>query len=142
MTTGKIVIAIALVVLTLGFLVFVFVGGIAGFAFYQIGHSQAAVTARDFLKSNQRLKEEIGEVKDFGSFVTGNVSGHNDSGEATLNLKVIGELKTVNASVGLVFRSGSVWRVVSASYVSDSGQTVNLLDPYDTRMLVPSWLVR
>ena len=76
-------------------------------------------------------------MKDFGSFVTGNVSGHNDSGEATLNFKVIGELKTVNASVGLIFRSGSVWRVVSASYVSDSGETVNLLDPYDTRMLVP-----
>lgn len=137
MTTRKIVIAVALVVLSLGLLVVVFAGGIVGYAFYQIGNSQAAVTAKDFLKSNDRLKQDIGQVNDFGTFVTGNVSGHNDSGEATLNLKVFGARKTVKASVGLIFRGGRIWRVVSASYVSDSGQTINLLDPYDSRMLVP-----
>ena len=141
MTTRKIVIAIVGVLLTLGLLVVVFAGGIVAFAFYQIGNSQAADNAKDFLKNNERLKQDIGQFNDFGTFITGNVSGHNDTGEATLNLKVIGERKTVNASVGLIFRGGRIWRVVSASYIGDSGQTVNLLDPYDSKMLVPpGWI--
>ena len=137
MTTKKIIIIVVAVAMIMGLLVVVFVGGIVGFAFYSIGHSEASITAKDFLKNNQKLKEDIGEIKDFGSFVTGNINVHNDNGDATLNIKVIGEHKTVNASVDMVYRSGRPWRVSSATYVNDAGQTVNLLNPYDSHRFIP-----
>ena len=137
MTTKKIIITVVAVAMIMGLLVVVFVGGIVGFAFYSIGHSEAAITAKDFLKNNKKLKDEIGDIKDFGSFVTGNINVHNDNGDATLNIKVIGERKTVNASVDMVYRSGRPWRVSSATYVNDAGQTVNLLNPYDTHKFIP-----
>jgi hypothetical protein len=137
MTTKKIIIIIVAVAIMMGLLVVVFAGGIVGFAFYSIGHSEAAITAKDFLKNNQKLKDEIGDIKDFGSFVTGNINVHNDNGDATLNIKVIGERKTVNASVDMVYRSGRPWRVSSATYVNDAGQTVNLLNPYDSQRFIP-----
>ena len=137
MTTKKIIIIVVAVVMVMGLLVVVFVGGIVGFAFYSIGHSEAAITAKDFLKNNKKLKDEIGDIKDFGSFVTGNINVHNDNGDATLNIKVIGERKTVNASVDMVYRSGRPWRVSSATYVNDAGQTVNLLNPYDSQRFIP-----
>ena len=124
-------------VVVLGLVVVVFVGGIVGLALYQVGNSEAAAKAKDFLRNNEKLKQDIGEVKDFGSIVTGSVNLHNGNGEATLNLKVIGERKTVNASVDLVLVSGSTWRVSSASYVNESGQTIDLLDPYDSKILIP-----
>lgn len=137
MTTKKIIIIVVAVAMMMGLLVVVSAGGIVGFAFYSIGHSEAAITAKDFLKNNQKLKEEVGDIKDFGSFVTGNINVHNDSGDATLNIKVIGERKTVNASVDMVYRSGRPWRVSSATYVNDAGQTVNLLNPYDSQKFIP-----
>ena len=137
MTSKKIIIIIVAVAMIMGLLVVVFVGGIVGFAFYSIGHSEAAITAKDFLKNNKKLKDEIGDIKDFGSFVTGNINVHNDNGDATLNIKVIGERKTVNASVDMVYRSGRPWRVSSATYVNDAGQTVNLLNPYDSQKFIP-----
>ena len=137
MTTKKIIIIVVAVAMLMGLLVVVFAGGIVGFAFYSIGHSEAAITAKDFLKNNQKLKEEVGDIKDFGSFVTGNINVHNDSGDATLNIKVIGERKTVNTSVDMVYRSGRPWRVSSATYVNDAGQTVNLLNPYDSQKFIP-----
>ncbi|HJP91063.1 MAG TPA: cytochrome c oxidase assembly factor Coa1 family protein [Pyrinomonadaceae bacterium] len=136
MTTKKIVLIIGGVVVTLGVLVVLFVGGIVGFALYSVGNSQAAMKAKDFLRNSEKLKADIGEVKDFGSIVTGSVNVHNGEGEATLNLKVIGDRKTVNASVHLVMVTGSIWRVSSASYVNSSGQTISLLDPYDSRIQV------
>jgi peptidyl-tRNA hydrolase len=55
-----------------------------------------------------------------------------------VNLKVIGERKTVNASVHLLLVSGgNTWRVSSASYVNESGQTIELQNPYDTQILIP-----
>lgn len=108
-----------------------------GVALFQLGNSEAALKAKDFLRNSEKLKMEIGEVKDFGSIVTGSVNFQGGNGEATLNLKVIGEQKTVNASVHLLLVSGSNWRVSSASYVKASGQTINLLDPYDSKILVP-----
>jgi hypothetical protein len=137
MTTKKILLIVGAVVVVLGLLVVVFVGGIVGFALYQVGNSEAALKAKDFLRNSEKLKLEIGEVKDFGSIVTGSISLHNGNGEATVNLKVIGERKTVNASVHLVLVSGSTWRVSSASYVNASGQTIELLDPYDSKILTP-----
>ena len=110
---------------------------IAGFVFYSIGNSQAAETAKTFLRNSEKLKADSGEVKDFGSFVTGSVNIANDNGSATINIKVIGERETVNASVNLVFLHGQDWRVVSASYVDKKGQTISLQDPYDTRIIIP-----
>ena len=112
-------------------------GGIVGVALFQIGNSDAAARARDFLRSSEKLKAEIGPVQDFGRIVTGSVSLNNGNGDATLHLKVIGDRKTVNATVDLILVRGGMWRVSSASYVSDKGQTIDLLDPYDTKTIVP-----
>ena len=137
MTTKKIVLIIGSVVVVLGLLVVLFVGGIVGFALYQVGNSQAALKAKDFLRNSEKLKSDIGEVKDFGSIVTGSVSRQDGNGEATVKIEVISEKKSVVASVHLVLVSGSAWRVSSASYVNESGQTVELLDPYDSKILTP-----
>lgn len=119
-------------------LVALFAGGIIGFTLYAIGRSEAAETAKDFLRNNQQLKQDIGEVKDFGNFVTGNIDFKNSDGNATINLKVIGERKNVNASVDLIYRSGRAWRVMSASYENENGERVELLNPYETLLLKPA----
>jgi hypothetical protein len=137
MSTKKIVLVVAAVVLVLGLLAAVFVGGIVGFAFYSIGNSQAAAKARDFLRNNEKLKTDIGEVKDFGSIVSGNVRVVDNSGEAIVNLKVIGERQTVDASVSLIYTNGSAWRISRASYANSAGQTIDLLDPYDSKIITP-----
>jgi hypothetical protein len=137
MTTKKTVLIVGGVVIVLGLLVVCFVGGIIGFALYQVGNSEAAARSRDFLRKSEPLKADIGEVKDFGSLVTGSVNLRNGNGEATLNLKVIGERKTVYAKVDLVLVSGSTWRVSSASYINEHGQKVELLNPYDSGILIP-----
>ena len=137
MTTKKIVLMVGGVVVVLALLVICFAGGIVGFALYQIGNSEAAARAKDFLRSSEKLKAETGRVKDFGSIVTGSVNLHNGNGDATLHLKVIGDRKTVNATVDLILARGGTWRVSSASYVNDAGQTIDLLDPYDTKTLIP-----
>jgi hypothetical protein len=137
MTTKKIVLIVVGVVVVLALLAAVFVGGIIGITLYQVGNSEAAAKAKDFLRNSDKLAADIGEVKDFGSIITGNVNFANNNGEATLHIKVIGERKTVNASVDLVFTNGSAWRVSAASYVNSSGQTIDLLDPYDTKVLIP-----
>src|ERR1700682_1395271 len=111
MTTKKIVTIVVSVLLALGLLVVLFVGGILLFVFQQVGNSDAAAVARSFLKSNERLKQDIGEVSDFGWLITGNINIQNGSGTATLNLNVIGARKTVKATVDLSYRSGKEWRV-------------------------------
>ncbi len=132
MTTKKIVIIVVSIVVAIGLVIALFVGGIIGIALYSLGRSEAADTARNFLRQNQVLKQDIGEVNDFGTFVSGNIDIRNNVGNATIKLKVIGERKTVNASVDLVYSSGRPWRVVGASYKNDAGETINLLDPYET----------
>jgi len=136
MTNRKLVLIILGILGAITFLVLLFAGGIVGFAFYSISNSQAAVTAKNFLRNNEKLKTDIGEVKDFGSFMTGSVNINNDNGEAVINLKVIGDRETINATVHLLFTNGQAWRVSSASYVNRSGQTISLQDPYDTRIRV------
>ncbi len=136
MTTKKILLITGGVVLVLGFLVVCFVGAIVGFALYSIGNSEAASRARDFLRNNETLQADIGPVKDFGSIVTGNVSLNNEAGAATLHLKVIGERQNVNANVELLLRNRE-WSVIRASYVNSSGLTVHLLDPYDSKLIIP-----
>jgi hypothetical protein len=133
MTTKKIIVIAASVVIVLGLIVVLFVGGIVGMVFYGINKSDAANVSRQFLMDSERLKQDIGEVKDFGKFVTGNINVNNGDGTAELNLKVIGERKTVNAAVELIFRSGHQWRVTSASYKNEAGETVDLLNPFESR---------
>jgi Cytochrome oxidase complex assembly protein 1 len=137
MTTKKIVLIVGGVVVVLGLIVALFVGGIVGLALYQVGNSEAANKAKDFLRTSEKLKQDIGEVKDFGSIVTGSVNVSDGNGQATLHLKVIGESETVNASVQLIYLNRGDWRVSSASYVNTEGQTIDLLDPYDSKVLIP-----
>jgi len=115
MSTRRTVIIIGAVVLASAVLVGVFVGGITLFSRYSLGTSDAAITAKDFLRKNEQLKQDIGEVKDFGTFVS-NSSVRDGTGTATLGLEVIGERRTVRATVELLYRNGYPWRVVSASY--------------------------
>ena len=107
-----------------------FAGAIVGLVFYTISHSEAAQTAKSFLASSEKLKQDIGEVKDFGSLITGNISSQNQSGDATLNIKVIGARRTVNATVVMMYRAGRNWRVTDATYTNEAGQTVELVDKY------------
>jgi hypothetical protein len=137
MTTKKIVIIVGAVVITIGLLIIIFVGGIVGFALYSVGNSQAAGAAKDFLRKNERLTQDIGEVKDFGKFVTGSINVHNSDGDATLSLKVIGEQQTVNCSVDLIYRDGRPWRVTAASYRNENGQTIELFNAYESELVIP-----
>ncbi len=135
MTTKKIVLILGAVVVTVGLLIAIVAGGIVAFAFYSMGNSEAATVAKDFLRNNERLKQDIGEVKDFGSIVTGSINIHNGNGAASLNLKVEGERKTINATVDMISQSGSQWRVSEASYRNDAGQSIDLLSAYDAKLL-------
>jgi hypothetical protein len=137
MTTKRLMLIVGGVVIAIGLLIVVFVGGIVGFALYTVGNSDAAMTAKEFLRSNERLKDDIGEVRDFGTFVSGSVNIHNSNGTATLSLKVIGERRSVNASVDLVYRDGRQWRVTAASYRNEAGQTVDLLNAYEAQQPIP-----
>ena len=136
MTTKKILLTVGGVVVALGFLVVCFVGAIAGILFYSLNHSDAAARAREFLRENKRLQADIGPVKDFGSIVSGKIGIGDNTGSAILRFKVIGEQKTVNATVTLHL-SNRMWFVTEAFYVNSSGQTVNLLDPYETKIPIP-----
>jgi hypothetical protein len=132
MTNKKIVVIIVSVVVVLGLLAALFVGGIAWFALRTMGNSEAAETARTFLRKNEVLKRDVGEVKDFGWVVSGNINTTNGDGAAQLHLKVIGERKEVNATVELIYRNGRQWQVTAASYRNEAGEVINLLNPYDS----------
>ena len=137
MTTKKILLIVGAVVLVLGFVVVCFVGAVVGIALYSVGNSEAATNAKHFLRHNEKLKTETGEVKDFGKIVTGSINIAGNEGHATIHVKVIGEKETVNATVEMVLVSGGAWRISSASYVNAAGETIDLLDPYDTLLLIP-----
>lgn len=113
-------------------LVGIIAAGIAGTIFYTISHSEAAQTARDFLRHNEKLRGDVGDVQDFGWLVSGSINVQNTDGDATLRLKVIGTKRTAPAYVRLAYRDGRKWRVVGASYEAADGHSVSLLDPYET----------
>ena len=129
MSTKKILLIIAGVVIVLGLIVALCAGGIVFFVFRTIGTSEAAETARTYLRNNEALKQEIGEVKDFGWLVTGNINVTNGDGVATLYLKAIGEKGEANTRVDLGYRNNRQWRVTGASYTRD-GKTVDLMQAY------------
>ena len=122
----------ALLVLTILFLV-----AIVGFGLYTVKNSESTEKAKDYLRKSDKLKQDIGEVKDFGDIVTAGLNERNGNSEVTLKLKVIGERKTVNANVDLMLVQDNTWRITSASYVNSLGQKIFLLDPYDTMVLMP-----
>lgn len=134
MTTKKIVAIVLSILFALVLLVVIFAGGILLFVFHQVGNSDAAEVARTFLRSNERLKQDIGEVRDFGWFITGNINIQSGSGTATLNLRVIGTRKTVNSTVDLIYRNGKDWRVTSAAYTDEAGKTIELFNPYESNL--------
>src|ERR1043165_2583383 len=101
-------------------------------------NSEPAEKAKTYLRNNEKLKQDVGEVQNFGNIVTAAINDRNGNSEVTLKLKVIGEKKTVNATVDLMLVQGNSWRVTSASYVNSNGQSVKLLDPYETKVLIPS----
>lgn len=129
MSTRKIFLIIGSIVIVLGLIVALFAGGIVFFVFRTISHSEAADTARAYLRSNERLKQDIGEVKDFGWLVTGNINVTNGDGVATLYLKAIGEKGDANTRVDLAFRSNRAWRVTGASE-DRNGETIDLMQAY------------
>jgi uncharacterized protein YneF (UPF0154 family) len=137
MTTKKLVIIISSIVVGIGLVIAIFVGAIVGTVFYSINNSEAATVAKDYLKHNPTLTKDIGEVQDFGSFPTGNINVNNASGEATLYLKVIGARQTVNATVSMMYRSGRQWRVTEASYKNAAGDTIDLMNPYESPGATP-----
>ena len=132
MSTKKILLVVGGIVAVLGLLVALFVGGIVWVAFSTIGKSEAAQTAKTFLQQNEKLKSDIGEVRDFGFWIKGSINASDSNGEAVLHLKVVGAKKTVPASVNLTYRNGREWQVVEASYRNDARQIVDLLDAYET----------
>ena len=129
MSTKKILLIVGSIVVVLGLIVVLFAGGIVFFVFRTIGNSEAADTARAYLRSNERLKQEIGEVKDFGWLVSGNINFTNGDGVATLYLKAIGEKGDADTRVDLQYRTSRSWRVTGASYTRN-GQTVDLMQAY------------
>ena len=113
--------------IALAFLGTLVVGAIVGVFFYSTVNSDAALTAKEFLRRNQRLERDISEVRDFGWFMTHDVQMSDGREHTNLNLKAIGERQTVNTSLMLRSSSDGTWRVVSASYTNDAGQRIELL---------------
>ena len=137
MIKRKIFFVVGGVLVALALLTTVFVVVIVFFGLYTVKNSESAEKAKAYLRSNEKLKQDIGEVQNFGNIVTAALNDRNGNSEVTLKLKVFGERKTVNATVDLMLVQGNTWRVTSASYVNSNGQSVKLLDPYDTKVLVP-----
>jgi hypothetical protein len=138
MTTKKTLLLIGAVVVVLALILALFVGGIVGLGLYQVGNSEAAAKAKDFLRNSDKLKSDIGDVTDFGSIITGSINFKNLDGQAVLNLKVIGERKTVNATVQMLYTNGSQWRVSGASYVMPAAKQSIYSTPTIPRYPPPS----
>src|ERR1043166_1083927 len=138
MTAKKIAFVVGMVLVVLAFLTTIFLIAIVFFGLYTVNNSEPAEKAKTYLRNNEKLKQDVGEVQNFGNIVTAAINDRNGNSEVTQKLKVIGEKKTVNATVDLMLVQGNSWRVTSASYVNSNGQSVKLLDPYETKVLIPS----
>jgi len=138
MTAKKIMQMVGGVLVVLTVLLLAFILAIVGFGLYTVKNSESAEKAQDYLRKNEKLRQDIGEVQKFGNIVTAAINVRDGNSEVTLKLKVFGERKTVNATVDLMLVQGNAWRITSASYVNSNGQKINLLDPYDTKVPIPS----
>jgi thioredoxin 1 len=130
MSNTKLFLLVGGLIAGLCLLILLFVGAIAGTILYSIGHSAAALTAENFLRHNETLKQDIGEVRDFGWFVGGRINAQGSDGVAALSLKAIGTRRSAWTTVQLSYRNGGDWRVVGAWYVNAEGRTISLFDPY------------
>jgi thioredoxin 1 len=130
MSTKKAVLVAIGILSAVALVVALFAGAIVGFVFYTIGNSGAAQTAQTFLRRNEKLRREIGEVRDFGYFTTGDIKTQGSMGTAELRMKVFGATKTVKTTVDLAQGRGE-WRVVDAFYDDASGQRVFLTKAFD-----------
>jgi flagellar basal body-associated protein FliL len=128
-STKKILLIIGGIVIVLGLIVVLFAGGITFVVFRTISNSEAADAARAYLKNNEKLKQDIGEVKDFGWLVTGNINFSNGDGVATLYLTAKGEKGDADTRVDLQYRNSRAWRVTGASYTRN-GQNIDLMGAY------------
>jgi len=137
MIEKKSVFVVGGVLVALALLTSIFIVGIVFLGLYTVKNSESAEKAQDYLRRSEKLKQDIGEVQKFGNIVTAAINDRNGNSEVTLKLKVFGERKTVNATVDLILVQGNAWRVTSASYIDSSGQKIPLLDPYDTKVLIP-----
>lgn len=136
MSTKKAVLVAVGILSAVALVVALFAGAIIGFVFYTIGNSGAAQTAKTFLRQNEKLRREIGVVRDFGYFTTGDIKTQGSMGTAELRMKVFGATKTVNTTVDLAQGRGE-WRVVDAFYDDDaSGQRVFLTKAFDESAVV------
>ncbi len=135
MTAKKIMQIVGGVLVALTVLMLAFLLAIVGFGLYTVKNSESTEKAKAYLRTNEKLKQDIGEVKEFGNIVMASINERNGNNEVTLKLKVFGERKTVNATVDLMLVQGNTWRVTSASYVNSLGQKIPLLDPYDTKVI-------
>ncbi|MDQ3908177.1 MAG: thioredoxin family protein [Acidobacteriota bacterium] len=131
MTTKRALLIAAGVVAALALVVAVVAGSIVGFAFYTLDHSAAAQTAKAFLRQNEKLRGDIGDVRGFGYFTTGSMNAQGALGNAELRMKTIGATKTVNATVVLATREGRDWRVVDAYYDDPTGRRIYLTRNFD-----------
>ena len=137
MIKKKSVLVVGGVLAALALLTTIFIVIIVFLGLYTVKNSESAEKAKAYLRSNEKLKQDIGEVQNFGNIVTAAINDRNGNSEVTLKLKVFGERKTVNATVDLMLDQGNSWRVTSASYVNTNGQKIPLLDPYDTKVQKP-----
>jgi thioredoxin 1 len=131
MTTKKVVLIAVGIIGGLAVVVALVAGSILGFVFYSLDHSEAAQTAKTFLRESDKLKQGIGQVRDFGWFTTGSVNAQGALGNAELHLKTNGERDSVNATVVLSYRNGHEWRVVDAYYDDAKGQRIYLTKNFD-----------
>lgn len=131
MTTKKVVLIAVAAICGVALVVALVAGVIVGFVFYTLDHSEASTTAKTFLRQNETLRRDIGAVRDFGYFTTGNINAQGAMGNADLHLKTIGERKTVNATILLAYRSGHDWRIVDAFYDDAAGQRIYLTKNFD-----------
>jgi hypothetical protein len=80
-------------------------------AIFSIKNSTAYQTAIWFLASNEKVKEQIGEVRNFGAFPGGEIQFKNGYGHAVLNITVYGLKGSVSAQVLLIKEPEQMWEV-------------------------------
>ncbi len=109
-------------VISIGFHFFV------GSMISSMGHTEAAETAKEFLRQNRKLKDFTGELRESPSFVGGKINANDAGGEAYLSFEVEGERKEVTANVSLRSQNKGNWQIADADYIDDAGETVDLLN--------------
>ncbi len=128
---GKIILILAIILVVLG-------GAIAAAIYFgyqslekSLKSSEAYTVALNKLKENERVREELGEIKDTG-FPIGAFSQNADgSGNAAFVMSVEGTKDSGKFEVHLV-RSHSVWRLESGIVRTKDGDNINISDPPPT----------